>query len=122
MQGGVGAARHREPVIDDAADGDAEEPAIDAPPRGQPMGEVRQDRGEQRPDHGGDDRPGVPAAGIGEFAVLVVERRDVHHAFADQVIVDHDDAEQRPHRRADHADETRRAALPTARRDRAPAR
>ena len=61
-------------VVDDAGDADAEEPAIDAPPGRQPVGEVGQDRGEDRADAGGDEGIDMPAALEAELAILAVER------------------------------------------------
>ena len=60
----LGGARHhhRQHAVRAAADRDAEEPAVDAPPRRAAAGEVRQDAGEQRADRGGDQRVDVPAA------------------------------------------------------------
>ena len=66
----------------------------------------------KRADDRGDDRRPVPAAAVAIFAVLLVERGHVHAPFGDQIIIDHHHAEDRPHRRADRADEGRRAALP----------
>ncbi len=39
------------------------------------------------------------------FAVLLVQRRHVHAALRDQIIVDHHDPVDRPHGRADQPDE-----------------
>ena len=54
----------------------------------------------------------MPTALVSVLAVFLVERVDIHDAFADQVIVHHHHAEDRPHRGADAADERGRASLP----------
>ncbi len=44
--------------------------------------------------------------------MLVIQRRNIDAALGHQVVVDQDDAEQRPHGGADGVDEMRRAAFP----------
>ena len=87
--------------------------AVDAPPGRQDVGEVGQDAGE---DGVADRRSGrtallkfQPFSSIAIEALLAVKLGNVDLAVANEIVVHQDDAEHRAHRRADDADERRRA-------------
>ena len=60
----------------------------------------------------GDEGLHVPAVLESELPVFLIQRTDVEHAFANEVIVHHHDPEDGSHGRADEVDELRRARLP----------
>src|SRR5690606_12820868 len=86
-----GTAQH---VVDDAGYAHAEEPAIDVPPIGKPVGKVRQDGREQRSDECRNEGVDVPAILEAELAVFLVEAGDIQLTLPDQVVIHHHDAEE----------------------------
>jgi hypothetical protein len=76
-----------------------EEPAIGAHHEGRRevnVGSTRWRTG--RANSEGNEGVDVPAILELEFAVLLIERRDIEHALPDEVIIHHHDAEDRTHR------------------------
>src|SRR5438093_12549772 len=84
---------HRQNEIRSASDSYTKKPAVNAPPRRQHVGEVRQDAGEQGANTSGDEGSDVEAAPVPVLAALDVERIDIDLALGDQIIVHQDYAQ-----------------------------